>query len=180
MTNGASEPTTELAQGLRALLASHGIEDTRGIEILRLVRLINNAYDSVLGECTQDERITPHRWRVLWRIWMEEQMGRGPVNPTLISRSEHVSKNTISDHLRGLEEAGLIERTLDREDRRQFNIVLTPAGRDLIVRSTPAHFRQMNQVLDGFSPEDVVLLHALLSRLHRALLTDAADAARNC
>ncbi len=54
--------------------------------------------------------LSPHRWRVLFRIWLEEQQGFLTVNPTQLSRAHQVSKNTISDHLRALEDGGLIAR----------------------------------------------------------------------
>ena len=66
-------------------------------------------------------------------LYVEEQRGKSlGLPPSYLSRCQDVTKNTISVLLRGLEDQGWIERTLDPDDRRVFRIRLTPAGRELI------------------------------------------------
>lgn len=54
------------------------------------------------------------------------------LNPSEISERQGTSRNTISSLIRDLEREGLIQRTLDPEDRRRWNIQLTEQGRDLV------------------------------------------------
>lgn len=162
----ASPSPTQLIQNL---LKDAGVEGMEGIEVLRLVHAVGGAYDRLLSDAMRTEPVTAPRWRILLRLWVEEQLGGGDVNPTHLSRMQQVAKNTISDHLRALEDGGLIERRLDELDRRQFKIRLTDAGRALVIKSTPGHAQRLNQVLADFAPTEIAQLQSLLSKLHRAL-----------
>jgi DNA-binding MarR family transcriptional regulator len=92
------------------------------------------------------------------------------VRPTQLSRSQQVSKNTISTHLRSLEEQGLILREIDPADRRQFRIRLSDAGRLLVERATPGHISFLNQLTTGLTLQEIEQLQHLLQRLHQSLL----------
>ena len=155
--------------GFQQLLADAGVDNTTGVEVLRLVRAVNSTFDSLLAEALRDDALTLPRWYLLLRLWLEEQAGNDGVNPTHLSRVQHVSKNTISDHLRSLEEAGLIERQLDRADRRQFIIRLTAAGRQAVRTSTPGHVRALNELVAGLTPAETEQLLGLLGKLHATL-----------
>ena len=63
------------------------------------------------------------------------------MSPTHLSRCQSVSKNTISSLIGGLEEQGLVERELDRDDKRVFRIHLTDAGRQAVRRPRPSTSR---------------------------------------
>ncbi|GIK73274.1 MAG: hypothetical protein BroJett021_22620 [Chloroflexota bacterium] len=174
MTNSTalSQPVTAI---LKQLLADAGVEGTHGFEVLRLISMVNSAYDRLLNEATRNNPVSAPRWRILLRLWLEEQMGCGAVNPTHLSRTQHVSKNTISEHLRVLEEDGLIERELDQSDRRQFRIHLTAAGRALVRELTPAYAHLLNQMLAPFTAEETAQLQFLLGKLHATLCAHAGD-----
>ena len=174
MTNSTALPQP-VAAILEQLLADAGVEGTHGFEVLRLVGMVDSAYDRLLNEATRHDPVSAPRWRILLWLWIEEQMGCGAVNPTKLSRAQQLSKNTISDHLRTLEEDGLIERELDQNDRRQFRIHLTAAGRVLVRTLTPAHALLLNHLLSPFTAEEVAQLQHLLGRLHATLSAQAGD-----
>lgn len=175
MTNSSALPPSAVAASFKQLLAEEGVTETYGVEVLRLVRVVNNAYDSLLNYASGQGALTPPRWHLLLRIWLEEQLGMPAANPTHLSRVQQVSKNTISDHLRALEEAGLIERELDQADRRQFKIWLTDAGRDAVRRTTPNHVRHLNALVAALDRDEIEQLKNLLERLHRALRSQAQE-----
>jgi DNA-binding MarR family transcriptional regulator len=174
MTNSTalSQPVTAI---LEQLLADAGVEGTHGFEMVRLVSMVDSAYDRLLNEATRHDPVSAPRWRILLWLWIEEQMGCGAVNPTRLSRAQQVSKNTISEHLRTLEEDGLIERELDQNDRRQFRIHLTDAGRALVRDLTPAYAQMLNRLLTPFTAEEVAQIRHLLGKLHATLCTQAGD-----
>jgi DNA-binding MarR family transcriptional regulator len=174
MTNHATF-SARGATHLERLLAQAGVESMHGIEILHLVRRVAGAYDRLLNEVMGRQSLSPPRWGILLRLWVEEQMGGEAMNPTHLSQSQRVAKNTISDHLRALEEEGLIERTLDPNDRRQFKIHLTEAGRSLVQEVTPVHAQLLNEVLTIFSTEEIVQLQRLLSRLYGSLCAQLGE-----
>ena len=100
----------------------------------------------------------------------EERCGCGEgVSPTHLSRRQNVSKNTISVLLRGLEEQGLIERSLVPGDRRAFQIRLTDAGRTLVETTAPAHIAFLNRMTVGLTADENAQLIDLLQKLHRSL-----------
>ena len=175
MTISASLPHP-VAERMTELLAQSGVSGLQGVEVLRLVRAVNNAYDSLLSEAMRDGPVTPPRWRILLRLWLEEQTGQSAVNPTHLSRTQQVSKNTISEHLRALEEAELIERELDESDRRQFKIRLTERGRVVVQSCTPGHVQRLNDLIACLTPQESEQLVTLLSILHDALRADCVVA----
>lgn len=142
----------------------------RGVEMLRRVRRLNNTYDSIFSSHMGDAPLSPHRWRVLFHIWMEEQRGRLSVYPTQISKAQHLSKNTISEHLRALEDEGLLARELDPDDRRHFKIRLTAGGRSLVQKCTPHQVQVVNRLLDGLSAGEIAQIEGALDLLQQTLL----------
>jgi DNA-binding MarR family transcriptional regulator len=153
------------------MLAAHGITDPQGVELPRLIKLVANAYETTLADFMRDENLSGPRFRLLLRLYMEEKQGSEAVSPTYLSQTQNVSKNTISALLRSLEEQGLIERSLDPDDRRQFNIRLSPAGRDLVQTVTPEHVTFLNRLISELDEAEQEQLVTLLVKLHRSVLT---------
>ncbi len=153
----------------KQFLIELGVQDTHGLEILRLVRMCANAYETSSSERLRNEHISEQRWRLLLRLLVEEQHGNLDVSPTRLSETQHVSKNTISSLLRSLEDQRLIERTLDQTDRRQFRIRLTEEGRSLMRESMPGHIDFLNKLTSALNEEEVNTLQRLLQKLHRSI-----------
>lgn len=147
------------------------IEDTRGIELFITLHHITLMSDTMDNQTFGDLDLSVPRWRLLLRLLIEEQLGNlEGLNPTVLSHSQQVSKNTISALLRGLEEKGLIQRNLDPQDLRYFRIQLTQAGRELILATAPRRIESLNRLLAGLSSEELVQLTGLLEKLQRSLL----------
>ena len=88
-----------------------------------------------------------------------------------LAQAVGVQGPTLTHHLNGLEEQGLITRTRDRADRRAHQVVLTPEGRTRFL-----HLRQTAERFDvrlrgDLTGEEVDLLRGLLNRL-RANVAD--------
>jgi DNA-binding MarR family transcriptional regulator len=159
----------ELLEGLGG-----GVDPT-GLELVRLIHMVGNLYASEAENRVNGVAMSGPRWRLLLRLFMEERHGRTEgLAPGYLSRCQNVSKNTISVLLRGLEEHGWVERTLDTKDRRVFRIRLTPAGRELIQSSAPERLAHLNALVDDLSGEERMLLLRLLTKLHRSLADRAA------
>jgi DNA-binding MarR family transcriptional regulator len=107
---------------------------------------------------------------MLLRLWIEEEMGGESLSPTQLSHAQKLSKNTVSAHLRSLEEQALIERELDADDLRQFRIRLTAQGRDLVQQSTPGHMTFLNDLTAELAPNEIETLQILLQKLHGSLM----------
>lgn len=83
-----------------------------------------------------------------------------------------VSSGGLTNRIDRLERAGLVERTLNRRDRRGVLLRLTSKGRELVDRVTTAYLAHQNRVLDE------VLLEGereVLSDLLRKLLDSMSE-----
>ena len=163
--------------GFFQLLTESGVSHVDGMEILRLVKMCAGAYDRVLGERMRDEEISLAQWRILIRLYLAERNEQPTLSPTELAHSQCLSKNTISAHLRALEEGQLIERQLDPSDLRAFCIGLTDKSRSLIRASTPLHFEFLNELVAQLSPEESAMLQGLLSKLLESLQRKREDTA---
>lgn len=165
-----SEDCVPAAESLHKFMECYGVAEMHGVEIFGLVRQIAQTYDTILSEQMRDEQLTPQRWRLLTRMFVEEQAGIASISPTHLSRANSLSKNTISAHLRALEDSEMIERELDVNDLRQFKIRLTDRARQLISNSTPGHLRFLNELADALTPAETDEFLRLLRKLHRSLV----------
>lgn len=174
MTSTTTNQTATQPEEHRALftrlLHEIGVTETHGLELLRLVKMCNGAYDNVLGEQMRQSSLSLPQWRLLLRLLAAEQSPDKSVTPTELARSQRLSKNTISAHLRALEERGLIEREIDPDDLRAFRIQLSEEGRQIIRRSLPIHISFLNDLAGELTGPEIGQLEQLLAKLHRSLL----------
>jgi len=148
-----------------------GINDSGGINLFftlqrvaHLSRLLERKYDD-------EGDLSGPRWRLLMFLYMHERLGRAHgITPTMLSKTQHVSKNTISALLRGLEAQGLIERRLDTDDLRAFHIQLTDPGREYISSHAPDRLRHLNEFASGLDLQEQEQFKGLLEKLQLSLI----------
>ncbi len=151
-----------------------GLEDTSGIEVLSLVRMLMSLFEMAESQDQCQVDLSGPRWGLLMRLMAEEKLGqKGGITPTSLSHFQGVSKNAISSLLRGLEEQGYIQRTLDPGDYRIFRIQLTPAGRELVQSIAPKRLGYLNQLTSGLTAEEREELINLLTKLYQSVLSRA-------
>ena len=91
-----------------------------------------------------------------------------------LARALHIEGPTLTRHIDGLEEDGLVVRRRDASDRRAVSVELTDAGRAKhaeLLRAVQAFNRRL---LSGFSAEEIDELRALLAKLEQNARTGAA------
>ncbi|MDR3576813.1 MAG: winged helix DNA-binding protein [Anaerolineaceae bacterium] len=148
-----------------------GLTDTSGVEVISMVRTVMNLLDGVTNLKSGQNDISGPRWGLLLCLIGEEQRGKKDgITPTLLSRYQSVSKNTISSLLRGLEDQGYIQRALDPVDHRIFRIQLTPAGREFVKTTSPKRMIYLNQLVSGLTDEEHDQLITLLEKLYCSML----------
>jgi MarR family transcriptional regulator for hemolysin len=84
-----------------------------------------------------------------------------------LARALHIEGPTLTRHLDGLEEEGLVVRRRDPHDRRAVSVELTEAGRAKhadMLRAVQAFNRRL---LAGLDDAEVDALRALLGRLEQ-------------
>ncbi|MGF6254157.1 DNA-binding MarR family transcriptional regulator [Ensifer sp. LBL] len=75
-----------------------------------------------------------------------------------------VSSGTMTNRIDQLEKAGLVERIANPEDRRGVIIALTEEGLRRVDEAATAHVANQHRVVSALSPEERVVLNALLRK----------------
>jgi len=102
-------------------------------------------------------------------LFLAEHHGeRDDLNPSEISQLQGTSRNTISALIRHLEHDGLVERHLDDNDRRRFNISLTNRGRELVLEHARHHLTTIGGCFAALTPGEQKSLSRLLRKLGQA------------
>jgi DNA-binding MarR family transcriptional regulator len=87
------------------------------------------------------------------------------LNPTELMRSTLLSSGGMTKRLDRLEDAGLVKRRPDPEDRRGTLVRLTRRGRSVIDRALEAHLANEERVLGSLSASDRRALDGALRKL---------------
>jgi len=163
-------------QALHKLLEAWGVEQSRGMELMRALIGSARMLEVMADHGLQKTGLSLPRLRLLLWLAVEEQGGNpAGISPSVLSHYQHISKNTVSALLASLEEQGLVERTISQEDKRSFNIRLTKAGRERIRAALPRHGEYINEVLAELTVEEQKTLLKLLQKLQQALRQQLAD-----
>lgn len=83
-----------------------------------------------------------------------------------LARIAQVEQPSMAQLLARMERDGLVERVPDPDDGRSRLISLTPLATRRLPRAKAVMDAQAQQVLEGFSAEDIAQLTALLTRLN--------------
>jgi DNA-binding MarR family transcriptional regulator len=157
-----------------------GGEPIEGLEMVNLMRMTVHFIDASISQSPQLADLSGPRMGILMRLLAEEQLGNHQgIRPTRLSHYQNVKKNTVSALLNGLEEQGLVERTIDAEDKRSFNIRITPAGRERITTSMPERVKCINQLTSGLSSHEKQQMLTLLEKLRHSIV-QSRHAVSNC
>jgi MarR family transcriptional regulator, transcriptional regulator for hemolysin len=82
-----------------------------------------------------------------------------------LARAVGIEGPTLTRHLDGMEQAGLVRRRRGSPDRRAVQVEVTPAGRALHGRLLKTVIGFNRQLRTGFSADDEETLRSLLDRL---------------
>jgi DNA-binding MarR family transcriptional regulator len=93
----------------------------------------------------------------------------GTLRPTDLTNASMLTSSGTTKRLDKLEQAGLIARRPDPDDRRGTLISLTPEGRRLIDGLTPAHLDNERRILGGLTEAELGHLADLLRKLQLGL-----------
>jgi DNA-binding MarR family transcriptional regulator len=98
----------------------------------------------------------------------------GPLTLGELACREQVAPPTITKAVSGLEEHGLVARTVDPGDRRVARVEITPAGRALLERTRTQKNAWLDRRLGSLAPDDLRHLLDAIEVLER--LTEAPAA----
>jgi len=140
--------------------------DPRAIALIDQLHMVSRAIHHVSRQSLDGAGLSFAQYKILMHLFFSEKMGGQPdLNPSEISNRQGVTRNTISSLIRSLEEEGLVERRLDPDDRRRFNISLTDAGRSLVDEYARQHLAMIGSCITVLSTEEQETLSTLLRRV---------------
>jgi DNA-binding MarR family transcriptional regulator len=96
---------------------------------------------------------------------------QGPMRLSTLAAVLGLDASTVSRHARQLEDRGLLERTLDPDDRRASRIAVSEQGDACLAKGFETRKQLMTHALDGWTDEERDTLRELLHRLVQTLLT---------
>lgn len=85
--------------------------------------------------------------------------------PSKLSAALMMSRAGMTSRLDRLEEAGLVERRLDPDDRRSFLVTLTERGRAVIDATLTEHAANLARLISPLTPEETRTLERALKTL---------------
>lgn len=140
--------------------------DPQTVRLLERMRMVSHAMYQLGEQSLEVAGLSYARFRLLMSLFMSEEMdGRSELNPSEISDKQGISRNTVSALIRDLEEEGLIERRLDQDDRRRFNIRLTADGRARVRAHAATHFHTLAATFQVLDHQEQAELNRLLGAL---------------
>ena len=86
-----------------------------------------------------------------------------------VSRQLGCDTGAMTRMLDRLEEKGLVRRERSVEDRRVVHVLPTESGVDMVRQAMPSVVDTLNELLAGFSPEEIGLLKDFLRRMQANL-----------
>ncbi|MGN1403288.1 MAG: MarR family winged helix-turn-helix transcriptional regulator [Ruminococcus sp.] len=107
-----------------------------------------------------------HDYMVLFTIRCLQRKYSGCLTVSAVAKEMHVVQPAVSRTLRSLEELGLIQREVSREDRRNTYVALTPEGTTAIQEAEHVLEQFHQGVQERFTPEEMHLLILLMERLY--------------
>ena len=140
--------------------------DPRTVRLMEEMRIVSHALYQISERSLADLGLSFAQYRILLSLLFVEHEGEGQgLHPSQISERQGTSRNTISSLIRSLEERDLVERLLNKNDRRKFNIRLTEEGRTLAREHASEHFRLIGDCFADLTADEQQTLSRLLSKI---------------
>lgn len=136
------------------------MSDPLGFLVADVSRLLRRSFD----EKARTIGVTRPQWRVLTLLARREGINQGGIAELL-----EVEPITLSRMIDRLQEAGLVERRADPNDRRAWQLFLTDKATPIIAQLKGWAEELFGEALDGFSESEEQQLNALLTRVQENL-----------
>jgi DNA-binding MarR family transcriptional regulator len=133
-----------------------------------LLRKVSTASFEAFTEIVGEYGLHPMHFGMLMIIDADE-----PVSQQELSVRTGIDPSTMVTRMDVLSEHGLVERTRSAEDRRNYEIRLSPAGRELLAELRVRAREHGERFYAPLTAEERVQLHALLAKLAAGL--DSAE-----
>jgi DNA-binding MarR family transcriptional regulator len=125
-----------------------------------LARLIFRSFSRLREHQTREYGISSGQWTFLRQLWREDGVSQRELSRRIAMRDA-----TTAVSLRTLERAGLVRRDVNRSDRREILVHLTPRGRSLEKQLLPVTAEIQVLATRSLSDAEVDTLRLLMLRV---------------
>lgn len=125
-----------------------------------LARLIFRSFSRLREHQTREYGISSGQWTFLRQLWREDGISQRELSRRIAMRDA-----TTAVSLRTLERAGLVRRDVNRSDRREILVHLTPRGRSLEKQLLPVTAEIQVLATRSLSDAEVDTLRLLMLRV---------------
>jgi DNA-binding MarR family transcriptional regulator len=87
------------------------------------------------------------------------------LSPGELVTSTMVTSGTMTHRIDQLEKAGWVTRTQKEQDKRSFEVALTPKGRALIDKAIEAHVKTLHRLTSGISQKELNTANGVLRKM---------------
>lgn len=130
--------------------------------------VLSNAVSSKIAKIYEQEfDLSVWQWRIIAVLGEHEGL-----TSTEVAQRTLMDKPTVSRAAASLIERGVLERHIDRDDRRRAPMRLTDEGHAIYAAIMPRAIESECELLDALSAEEAATLHGLLSRLSAVVSPD--------
>jgi DNA-binding MarR family transcriptional regulator len=91
------------------------------------------------------------------------------LSPAELAERAQVTRATMTGLIDTLEQAGLVTRADDPNDRRMYRVLITENGRATLESILPDHFRRMEGLLRHLNGDERLQLRTLLEKVQRGM-----------
>ena len=137
--------------------AELAIADTVGIELIRLVRLLERKHAQYRAE--HPDAVERPTYMLLVHLVKD-----GPQRASALAESVHSDPSTVSRQIAQLVRLGLVERTADPEDGRATLLAATAEGHRVFEENRRTRTERIAELLAGWDPADRRRFAQLLAR----------------
>lgn len=92
------------------------------------------------------------------------------INQQALAETISMMPGVASRVLRELEDKDYVKKVRNEENRRNYNLYLTPKGLEITEYSLTLQGKYWNRLLQGISPEEIIVLNTLLQKMERQAL----------
>lgn len=116
--------------------ANQDLDESR-LAAWRLVRRVaSDVVDLISDEMESRSGVSLDWYEVLLHVW---EAGQGRLLQSELDQHSRLSQSGISRMVSKMEQAGLFRRETVEQNRRNVEVVMTDAGKDVFLRATPIH-----------------------------------------
>jgi DNA-binding MarR family transcriptional regulator len=135
------------------------VEQEAAAQIAELMSRTNRRIRRAAGQELRPIGVTPSQLRAL------RTLSQGPMRVSALAQRLDIVPRSATSVVDGLEEAGLVAREPDPDDRRATLVVVTDAGRQVLAELRARRQAGMAELLSRLTPDEQAELVRLLTLL---------------